>query len=91
MKGGWLITADHIGEGHYVGTKQGVINHRELANDGVPFRLYDDDNNLYFEGLISENWIEGEADFAFAPLDWAMAVFGCTHMEYFNGEKWEEL
>ena len=46
--------------------------------------LYDDDDELYYEGYYvnSEDDFEGE----FEPLDWAMNNAGCTRIDYRNGE-----
>ncbi|CAQ71596.1 hypothetical protein RALTA_B0985 [Cupriavidus taiwanensis LMG 19424] len=51
-------------------------------------RLYDDDGELYYEGLSSDR----DSEIAFQPLDWATADSGCTYIEYLqdNG-KWEQL
>lgn len=56
-------------------------------------RLFDDDGNLYYEGLVGDldNASEGPA---FAPLDWAEANAGCTYMEYRRigtNEHWRQL
>lgn len=69
---------------HQVGKGYGALLEKE-----VPFRLYDDDGVLYFEGVISKDWLEGSADHAFAPLDWATAEYGCTEMKYKNNGRWE--
>lgn len=45
------------------------------------FRLYDDDGNLYYEGLCLD-LDDQEGDSAFQPLDWAMNDAGCTRMDY---------
>lgn len=56
------------------------------------FRLYDDDGELYYEGLCHrlDHAPEGSA---FEPLDWAMNEAGCTRMDYRKkGEtKWKTL
>ena len=55
------------------------------------FRLYDDDENLYFEGLCLD-LDNQDGDSAFEPLDWA-EQFGCVGMKYRKvGEKeWKWL
>lgn len=88
---GWAIIKDHIsdksGDTSAIGEGQ-----RGLSTDNVEFRLYDDDGILYFEGLISRSWLEGEADLAFAPLDWAKWYAGCTSIHFKNEKgEWEEL
>lgn len=45
------------------------------------FRLYDDDNELYYEGLCKD-LDDADEEQAFAPLDWAMADVGATRMDY---------
>jgi hypothetical protein len=49
-----------------------------------PFRLYDGDGELYYEGLSAEKD-------SFDPLDDEMDNTGCTEIHYFNNGKWEEL
>jgi hypothetical protein len=57
---------------------------------GVPFRLYDDDDILYYEGFLFDR---GHADAmaSFAPLDWAMADSGCTRLDLFERGEWGRL
>lgn len=45
------------------------------------FRLYDDDGELYYEGVCL-NLDDAPEDGAFEPLDWAMNDAGCTRMDY---------
>jgi hypothetical protein len=49
-----------------------------------PFRLFDGDNMLYFEGLSDKN-------FSFEPLDDEMYNSGCTEIKYLNNGIWETL
>lgn len=49
-----------------------------------PFRLYDGDGELYYEGLSIENN-------SFEPLDEEQPKSGVTEIHYFNNGKWEEL
>lgn len=89
----WKITKDHIEDGEHEGytfTPHEAFNNpliQELLNN--KFRLYDDDGELYFEGIATNQSCES----AFEPLDWAMANFGCTEIKYLNNEtkKWETL
>lgn len=48
--------------------------------EGTRFRLYDDDGNLYFQGI---QWDDGSGAQAFAPLDWGMNQSGCTTMQVY--------
>jgi hypothetical protein len=56
------------------------------------FRLYDDDNVLYYEGRCGDITNVGEEE-AFAPQDWAMNDAGCTSTQYrkVGASKWEDL
>jgi hypothetical protein len=49
-----------------------------------PFRLYDGDGELYYEGLSIENS-------SFEPLDAEQPNSGVTEIHYLNNGKWEEL
>ena len=50
------------------------------------FRLYDDDDILYYEGYSND-------DNSFLPLEWAMYDSGCTRIDYLNPKtnKYETL
>jgi hypothetical protein len=56
------------------------------------FQLFDDDDNLYYEGLCHD-LDNAEADAAFYPLDWAMNDVGATTMKTrkIGATKWEVL
>lgn len=49
------------------------------------FRLYDDDDILYYEGRATLP--------LFLPLDWAEGYAGCTRIDYYNPDtdQWETL
>jgi len=49
-----------------------------------PFRLYDADGELYYEGLCVKNN-------TFYPLDEEQPNSGVTEIHYLNNGKWEEL
>jgi len=99
---GWIIDKDHIGNAEeFGGNEAGVVGPSDIARNiqatlrkpekfGKPFRMLDDDDNLYYEGRI----IGGE-DFeaSFEPLDdFGTPNAGCTDIQYKskNGE-WETI
>ena len=49
-----------------------------------PFRLFDADGKLYFEGLSIQKY-------SFDPLDDEMVNSGCTEIKYYNNGVWETL
>lgn len=54
------------------------------------FRMYDDDGELYFEGILLGN-DESEEE-GFAPLDdYGTPDSGCTEIRYYTNGKWETL
>ena len=86
----WIITKDYIssaGETTAVGTRSRDLKDGEEDKCTIPFKLYDDDGELYYEGLMSP----GAADSMkiFSPLHgWAMGYAGCTeiHVPDSSGE-----
>jgi hypothetical protein len=48
------------------------------------FKMYDDDRNLYYEGLSKIN-------FSFDPLDEMGVGAGCTEIHYFENGKYTKL
>ena len=51
---------------------------RGTPGEGVRFRLYDDDGNLYYAGVMHT---DGSEDEDFAPLEWGRHDSGCTYMK----------
>ena len=51
---------------------------RGTPGEGTRFRLYDGDDNLYFEGTM---WSDGSEDEDFAPLEWGRHDSGCAYMK----------
>lgn len=49
-----------------------------------PFKMYDDDRNLYYEGLSKIN-------FSFDPLDEIGYSAGCTEIHYLEKGKFQQL
>ena len=77
MKGnGWTIVKSHIG---------GKC-HKPKPSHTIPFKLYDDDHNLYFEGLMSKEL--RDSPHILDPMDANMEDYGVTSMKtlYPNGE-----
>ena len=76
-----------------------IIGRRITVDTGIDkidnprkFRLLDDDGELYYEGVISEDWLNGEEHLAFAPLRFAEADAGATEMRYYaHGIGWQTL
>lgn len=81
----WIITQDHI-ETNSVGVGEDENGNRVRTSpnegDGLTydFKLYDDDGELYYEGLSGD--IMEDEERAFAPLEWGMQMAGCTTMTY---------
>lgn len=87
----WVIDVDHIdpkreSEGRL---SMAVKNLHDNKACTLRFRLYDDDNVLYYEGRMNPAMLDDEA-LAFEPLDWASAHAGCTRLEVCR-ERWETL
>ncbi len=79
MKGpGWMITVNHI--------DNEIISGEIPAHLTIPFKLYDDDDELYFEGLMSQK-LHDAGEHIFDPLDSAPAAYGCTGMKV-KGPDW---
>jgi len=90
---GWIITKDHF-DGDSVGVKGPItISNDVLARlnkgEGTKFRLYDDDQYLYAEGLQIAN---GDEESEFAPLDdYGEPNWGCTELKQYKDGKWVTL
>lgn len=71
----WIITKDHISDGADVDVEGPRNPDKTLRTNPATFRLYDDDNNLYYEGMLY-----GEFE-GFEPLeDYGTPNAGCTKM-----------
>ncbi|MBO88162.1 MAG: hypothetical protein CMP14_01460 [Rickettsiales bacterium] len=79
----WIITKDKISSDD-VGTTGPASNNSELekslkAGKGQEFKMFDDDQTLYYEGLIVGDYT------GFEPLDdFGMPNAGCTAIAYKN-------
>lgn len=85
----FLITEDKISNGEAVGTEGpfGIteeVKARLQAGEGLRFKMYDDDGELYYHGLYIE---EDDSD-EFEPLDcFGLPNAGCTRIDMFNPKK----
>ena len=59
-----------------------------LEGAGDKFRLFDGDNELYFEGVFLGDPNSQEA---FAPLDHCQELYGCVEIQYLKDDEWEVL
>ena len=85
----WIITKDHISEPDEKGDV-GVAGPRNVTPDeltrlrngeGQPFRMFDDDGELYYEG----RFIEGVDSCEFDPLDdFGLPNAGCTEIHFMD-------
>ena len=91
MKPAFFITHDHTDDVPMLR----MFGVGSAVNAGInrvyPFRLYDDDDNLYFSGVSTVPFSEMSSDYAFTPLDQYGAAYGCTYMEVLEDNKWSQL
>lgn len=96
-KYGWVITQDFLEE-----TDQQVFgpydipkHHQDalIAGDGLDFRMYDDDGNLYYQGRVVFDSDYQAEDMQFEPLtDFGMPYAGCTEIRYLEDDnQWRTL
>ncbi|HEY9550589.1 MAG TPA: hypothetical protein VIR45_13920 [Kiloniellaceae bacterium] len=103
MAYGWIIDKDHIADGEAEpGTllnAVGLVGPRDIAHEietrlkageGEPFRLYDDDGELYYEGRIIGDHTGWDG---FTPLDdFGRPNAGCSDIHYRHPQgAWEAL
>lgn len=83
-KSNFAITADPQGFGEGIVERHGARAAEIRAGTHIRFRLYDGDDELYFEGVA--------VDEIFDPLDWARAYAGATRIDYQQGDgSWSTL
>lgn len=92
----WMITVDHTGD-----TPRNLKGHEHILGDLSPgeirkhpeaceFRMYDDDDNLYYEGM----YVGPDDHNMFSPLDdFGEPNAGCVVIEYWHkaSQNWEML
>jgi len=91
---GWIITKDNIDDGNAVGvigpsTATATATAEQIKQLGRPFRMLDDDGNIYYYGL----YLGPDDEREFAPLDnYGSPNAGCTEIQYRNAQgAWKTL
>ena len=82
----WCVVKDNLENKDVlvVGPSSTPLQAHEIIHTGTKFRMYDDDNELYYEGYSTEE--------DFSPLDdYGMPNAGCTSIEYLIHEKWVRI
>lgn len=87
---GWIITQDHIT--FDIDNEEGVTGPNNISDEmttrlingeGTKFRLYDDDDELYYEGRYIGDMDDGD------PLtDFGGPNAGCTYMKEYIDGRW---
>jgi hypothetical protein len=94
----WRITRDHLesetvsihGPHNATDAQLAILAHPiKNADQLTRFRIYDDDDELYFSGVFLG---DSESEEAFGPLDdFGAPDSGATRIDYLRGEVWETL
>src|SRR5258708_20649517 len=99
----WIITKDLIsdegesevgkwGPGGKFGHKATPAQVEEAKANGREFRMYDNDDVLYYEGRIWTIGADVGSELDFAPLeDFGTPNAGCTEIRYKTDNGWETL
>lgn len=77
----WAITRNVLEEEDVI-IKSSNFPNEEISDLPHKFKLYDDDDELYFEGSSDDQ----DSEEAFGPLDWAMDDSGCAYIKYQNND-----
>ena len=85
-KGKYIITTDVIDDGER-NTNPKLQGYDEIYKHGQTFKLFDDDDVLYFIGVC----VHDDGEEMFAPLDAIGEEYGCTSIQYLNATtgKWD--
>ena len=84
----WTITNDLVDDGLKIGTASRNYDEAKAALLKHRFRLLDDDDEVYYEGLSDDC----DSQRAFAPLDdFGKGYAGCTEIHYFTDGMWRQL
>ena len=65
------------------------VLHLEVMNEGIAFRLTDDDGNLHFAGRYLN--FDNPKLIDFEPLDMQRENTGCVNLEYLEDGEWKQL
>ena len=90
---GWIILHDYLYDPEFdLDSREGAVSrgwNQDVANLAtLRFRLYDDDGNLYYEGMLVD---DDECRSQMAALDYGMYDAGCTYvMVYRPDEGWTQ-
>lgn len=76
MAADWIIDKSHIGDFTF------APEYGDVSLCTVPVRIYDDDDELYLEGRVSERMLDSDESDAFFLLNEATADLGATRMDY---------
>lgn len=76
----WVYTYNHL-DGKPMPKGLALVRSKVLPGLNIPFRVYDDDDVLYFTGFMTMAIYNGGEDEAFEPLDYGMAGWGTTRMD----------
>lgn len=97
----WIIDKDHVDGDDVKDGCAGVRGPRDapqalldrLANsEGLPFRMRDDDGELYYEGRLVRTYDSYDDDLLGPLQDFGMPMSGATIIEYENEDgSWEEV
>jgi hypothetical protein len=96
----WLITRDVLHDnGEIEDNEAGVAGPAGMSPDqlraleagkGTPFRMYDDDGELLYEGRLLTMQHGDEGNYDLSPLDdFGMPNAGCTRIDVYRNGKWE--
>lgn len=86
----WVITRDHLAEGSNMENESGTMGPQGIseaqkraliAGEGEEFRLYDDDDYLYYSGRVI-----GEMDMGDPLLDFGAPNAGAAYMSMRSAE-----
>jgi len=94
MSYGWMITVDHISGGDETGVRgpcsiDAETLERLQKGEGHKFRMYDDDDELYYDGLFIG---DASSEDGFIPLDdFGTPNAGATRIDYLEDGRWVTL
>lgn len=87
---GYGQTAEQVGGFHSVSVTCDLS--RTQVPDPVRFRTLDEDGEVYYSGVMSRAWLDGDEERAFGPLAFAQADAGATDLQYWTvGRGWTAL